>query len=81
MLKGLTIRGSIGGTRRDLLEALIFHNRGVFHPAVATGRLEELTDVLDEMRQGRIDDRVVITDSAHPLPMRRRTGGSPSSTG
>ncbi|WP_282853110.1 alcohol dehydrogenase AdhP [Gulosibacter sediminis] len=60
VLKGLTIRGSIVGTRRDLKEALEFYARGLIHPTVATRPLEEINEVFDEMRQGKIDGRVVI---------------------
>lgn len=60
VLKGLTIRGSIVGTRHDLKEALEFYARGLIHPTVATRPLEEINEVFDEMRQGKIDGRVVI---------------------
>jgi D-arabinose 1-dehydrogenase-like Zn-dependent alcohol dehydrogenase len=37
VLKGLTIRGSIVGTRQDMAEALDFYARGLIHPTVASG--------------------------------------------
>ena len=60
VLKGLTIRGSIVGTRQDLEEALDFYARGVIHPTYQTRSLEDINDVFDEMRHGKIDGRVVI---------------------
>ncbi len=60
VLKGLTIRGSIVGTRQDMVEALDFYTRGVIHPTVHTRSLDEVNEVLDEMKQGKIDGRVVI---------------------
>jgi propanol-preferring alcohol dehydrogenase len=60
VLKGLTVRGSIVGTRQDLVEALEFYARGQIHPTVATRNLTEINAVFDEMKHGKIDGRVVI---------------------
>lgn len=60
VLKGLTVRGSIVGTRQDLEEALDFYARGQIHPTVSTRGLGEINTVFDEMRHGAIDGRVVI---------------------
>ncbi len=60
VLKGLTIRGSIVGTRQDMEEALQFYARGQIHPTVSERRLDEVNEVLDEMKHGKIDGRVVI---------------------
>ena len=60
VLKGLTVRGSIVGTRQDLEEALDFYARGQIHPTVSTRGLGEINTVFDEMRHGSIDGRVVI---------------------
>ena len=60
VLKGLTIRGSIVGTRQDLQEALDFYARGQIHPTVSTRGLDEVNVVFDEMKHGKIDGRVVI---------------------
>ncbi|MBC9936887.1 MULTISPECIES: alcohol dehydrogenase AdhP [unclassified Leucobacter] len=60
VLKGLTIRGSIVGTRQDMIEALDFYARGLIHPTVTERPLEEVNAVLDEMRAGKIDGRVVL---------------------
>ncbi|MBS1692344.1 MAG: alcohol dehydrogenase AdhP [Actinobacteria bacterium] len=60
VLKGLTIRGSIVGTRQDMEEALDFYARGLIHPTVETARLEDINEVFERMEGGRIDGRVVI---------------------
>ena len=60
VLKGLTVRGSIVGTRQDMQEALDFYARGEIHATVATRELSEINSVFAEMKQGKIDGRVVI---------------------
>jgi len=60
VLKGLTIRGSIVGTRQDLAEALDFYARGRIHPTVAVEPLANVNDVLERMERGGIDGRVVL---------------------
>ncbi|MBV5242475.1 MULTISPECIES: alcohol dehydrogenase AdhP [Mycolicibacterium] len=60
VLKGLTIRGSIVGTRQDMVEAIDFFARGLVHPTVHTTRLDDINDVFDRMERGQIDGRVVI---------------------
>ena len=60
VLKGLTVRGSIVGTRQDMREALDFYARGQIQPTVSTRHLSEINAVFDEMKHGKIDGRVVI---------------------
>ena len=60
VLIGLTVRGSIVGTRKDMIEALDFYARGLIHPTVAIRPLDEINEILDEMRRGEIDGRIVI---------------------
>ena len=60
VLKRLTVRGSIVGTRQDMVEALDFYSRGLIHPTISTRSLEEINDIFDEMKKGAIDGRVVI---------------------
>ncbi|WP_246168405.1 alcohol dehydrogenase AdhP [Arthrobacter luteolus] len=60
VLKGLTIRGSIVGTRQDLAEAIDFYDRGLIHPKVSTRELSEINTVLDELAAGKVDGRVVL---------------------
>ena len=60
VLKGLTVRGSIVGTRQDMVEAIDFYARGQVKPTWQARRLEEINDILEEMRGGQIEGRVVI---------------------
>ena len=60
VLKGLTVRGSIVGTRQDLEEALDFYAQGKIHPTVSVRELGEVNVVLDEMKHAKIDGRVVL---------------------
>ena len=60
VLKGLTIRGSIVGTRQDMTEALDFYARGLIKPTVATMRLDEINEVFGRMEKGAIEGRMVI---------------------
>ena len=60
VLKGLTIRGSIVGTRQDMAEALDFYARGLIHPTVASAGLDDINDVFGRMERGQIDGRIVI---------------------
>ena len=60
VLKGLTIRGSIVGTRQDMAEALDFYARGLIKPTVTSARLDDINDVFERMEHGQIDGRIVI---------------------
>lgn len=60
VLKAITVRGSIVGTRQDMVEAVDFYARGLVRPRVHTRKLEEINAVFEEMKDGRIDGRVVI---------------------
>lgn len=60
VLNGITIRGSIVGTRLDLQESLDFAAHGLVKATVATARLEEINDIFDRMQAGRIDGRIVL---------------------
>jgi propanol-preferring alcohol dehydrogenase len=60
VLKGITVRGSIVGTRLDLQEALDFAALGKVRATVQTDRLEHINDVFARMRKGDIEGRVVL---------------------
>ena len=60
VLKRITVRGSIVGTRMDLAEALAFAGEGKVHSHFSWARLDEINDVFDRMRRGTIDGRVVL---------------------
>ena len=61
VLKRLTIRGSIVGTRLDLQESLAFAAEGKVKANIATEPLDNINAIFDRMRQGTIDGRVVLT--------------------
>ncbi|SEP77557.1 alcohol dehydrogenase, propanol-preferring [Solimonas aquatica] len=60
VLSGITVRGSIVGTRLDLQEALQFAGDGKVRATVQTQRLENINQVFQQMRQGQIEGRVVL---------------------
>ena len=60
VLKALTVRGSIVGTRLDLAEALSFAGEGLVHATVAAEKLEDINDIFKRMHAGAIDGRIVL---------------------
>jgi propanol-preferring alcohol dehydrogenase len=60
VLSGITIRGSIVGTRLDLQEALDFAAQGKVKATVSTDRLENINQVLERMEEGAIEGRIVL---------------------
>lgn len=60
VLKRITIRGSIVGTRNDLAEALAFAGDGRVASHFAWDELDNVNDILDRMRRNEIDGRVVM---------------------
>ncbi|MCV3272017.1 alcohol dehydrogenase AdhP [Roseobacter sinensis] len=55
-----TIRGSIVGTRNDLVEALEFAAEGKVASHYSTDRLDNINGIFDRMEQGQIEGRVVM---------------------
>ncbi|GEK72084.1 MULTISPECIES: alcohol dehydrogenase AdhP [Halomonas] len=60
VLNGITVRGSIVGTRQDLQEALDFAGEGKVKATVHGDRLENINDVFQRMIDGNIEGRVVL---------------------
>ncbi len=60
VLKRLTIRGSIVGTRRDLDEAVAFAGDGKVHADIKTAPLSANNDIFGDMKAGRIEGRMVL---------------------
>ena len=60
VLNGITIRGSIVGTRSDLQEALDFAAEGKVEATVATDTLDNINDVFQRMIDGKIEGRIVL---------------------
>ncbi|MBH5402061.1 alcohol dehydrogenase AdhP [Bradyrhizobium sp. CNPSo 4010] len=60
VLKRITVRGSIVGTRRDLDEAIAFAADGKVKAEVTKVPLAGINDVFDRMKAGKIDSRMVL---------------------
>ena len=60
VLKRITIRGSIVGTRADLAEAIAFAAEGRVRATVHVARLGEVNRVLSELRAGSVEGRIVL---------------------
>jgi propanol-preferring alcohol dehydrogenase len=60
VLKRLTIRGSIVGTRNDLAEALDFAARGCVKAAIEIQPLEAINDIFARLKAGDVNGRVVL---------------------
>jgi alcohol dehydrogenase, propanol-preferring len=60
VLKRLTIRGSIVGTRMDLTEALQFAAEGKVHVALERRPLSSINDIFDRLRAGTVNGRIVL---------------------
>jgi propanol-preferring alcohol dehydrogenase len=61
VLKRITIRGSIVGTRADLAEAIEFAVEGKVRAKIETHPLEAINGVLNRLEAGEIDGRAVLT--------------------
>lgn len=61
VLKRLTIRGSIVGTRLDLSEALAFAGTGKVAAAVEARSFEQVNEVMTRLREGRVRGRIALT--------------------
>ncbi|MEM5343613.1 alcohol dehydrogenase AdhP [Paraburkholderia azotifigens] len=60
VLNGITIRGSIVGTRRDLQESLDFAAQGSVRAHIHRDRLENINAVFGALREGTVDGRIVM---------------------
>ncbi len=60
VLNGITVRGSIVGTRLDLQESLQFAEEGKVRATVNRANLDDINDIFARMHAGKIDGRVVM---------------------
>ena len=60
VLKRLTVRGSIVGTRQDLAEALMFAAEGKVRAQVESRGLSEVNAILAELKAGKVRGRIVL---------------------
>lgn len=61
VLKRITIRGSIVGTRKDLAEALAFAAEGKVRAHIHTAGLDDINRIFTDLKEGKVDGRMVIT--------------------
>lgn len=66
VLKRITVRGSIVGTRGDLSEALAFAAEGKVKAHIHHARLEDVNDVFEALKYGRVDGRMVLDIGVAP---------------
>jgi propanol-preferring alcohol dehydrogenase len=62
-----TVRGSIVGTRQDLVESLALAAAGKVKVHYHTERLENINQVLYDLRAGNIHGRVVLNLTLWPV--------------
>jgi propanol-preferring alcohol dehydrogenase len=60
VLKRLTIRGSIVGTRYDLTQAIAFATEGKVKASVHTVALEDVNRAFSDLKAGKVDGRIVL---------------------
>jgi propanol-preferring alcohol dehydrogenase len=61
VLKRITLRGSIVGTRKDLAEAIDFAVEGKVRAHIHEARLDDINRIFSDMEAGKIDGRIVVT--------------------
>jgi len=61
VLNGITVRGSIVGTRRDLQESLDFAAERKVRAHIQRERLHNINTVLSDLRNGNVSGRMVLT--------------------
>jgi len=60
VLKRITVRGSIVGTRKDLAEAIEFAREGKVRAHIHKAPLEDINRVFSDLKVGKVDGRVVL---------------------
>lgn len=60
VLKRITLRGSIVGTRNDLSEALAFAAEGKVKAHIHRARLNDINQIFSDLKAGKVDGRIVI---------------------
>jgi propanol-preferring alcohol dehydrogenase len=61
VLKRITIRGSIVGTRKDLAEAIAFAAEGKVRAHIHKTKLDDVNQVFSDLKAGKVDGRIVMT--------------------
>lgn len=61
VLKRITLRGSIVGTRKDLAEAVQFAAEGKVKAHIHKAKLEDINTIFSDLGNGKVDGRMVMT--------------------
>lgn len=60
VLNGVTVKGSIVGTRKDMQEALEFAAQGKVKANIETAPMDSINEVFEKMEKGQINGRIVL---------------------
>jgi propanol-preferring alcohol dehydrogenase len=60
VLKRITVRGSIVGTRRDLDEAIAFAAAGKVHADIKKAPLDDINAIFADLKTGKVEGRMVL---------------------
>jgi propanol-preferring alcohol dehydrogenase len=69
VIKGLSIIGSIVGTRQDLTEVFALHAAGRTRVIFETRSLDDVNSAIDEVLSGKVPARLVFEYAAVPAPV------------
>jgi alcohol dehydrogenase, propanol-preferring len=61
VLKRITVRGSIVGTREDLAEAIAFAAEGKVRSHNQLAKLQDINGIFSDLKAGKVDGRMVMT--------------------
>ncbi|UZJ77070.1 alcohol dehydrogenase AdhP [Fictibacillus sp. KU28468] len=61
VLNGVSVKGSIVGTRKDMQEALAFAAQGKVKTNIETAPINQINEIFDKMEKGEINGRYVLT--------------------
>jgi propanol-preferring alcohol dehydrogenase len=73
VLKRITVRGSIVGTRRDLDEAIAFAVEGKVRAEIKKAPLNDINTIFADLKAGKVEGRMVL-DFSQPAKTRSETG-------
>ena len=73
VLKRITVRGSIVGTRRDLDEAIAFAAEGKVRSEIRTAPLGDINAIFADLKAGKIEGRMVL-DLTQPITVGVKAG-------
>jgi alcohol dehydrogenase, propanol-preferring len=71
VLKRITVRGSIVGTRRDLDEAIAFAAEGKVKAEITKAPLTDINAIFAKLKAGKIEGRMVL-DFAMPITVSKQ---------